>query len=437
MFRLHDVARRRICIAGFFLLCVAPTAVVAAWCAWRHRPGYLADESRRLGRELGLAVSLDAVKYLRPGAARYEGLELADPETGQTVFRCRVLEAGWKKAADPQGRQRSTLVLSASEPEIETAAASQLGRLLRRVLQRGRDRPETHVQFSAGDLTLRSEHYAQTLVELHGGIDAFPTGTEAWIGFRLAGVDMLQPVRIRVGRNRQTAPPVTGFELDTGGNAIPCSVLALGLPGFNQLGPRSQFRGIIWASEARQGPACDGCSADATGQLIDVDLGRLVTDCSAHQLSGLGLVTIQSARIRRGRLQQATGTLQAGPGVISRSLITAAVERLHLIEGAQPATPGDLVPYEQLALAAILDADGLSIQGRCRAAGLGTVLVDRHSRLLSEPVFQPQPVAALLQTLVPANEVQVPATRQTDWLMRHLPLPPVESPKGRQNFGVR
>ena len=41
--------------------------------------------------------------------------------------------------------------------------------------------------------------------------------------------------------------------------------------------------------------------------------------------------------------------------------------------------------------------------------------------LLGNPVCQPQPVVALLGMLVPGSEVQVPAPRQTAWLMRHLP----------------
>ena len=43
--------------------------------------------------------------------------------------------------------------------------------------------------------------------------------------------------------------------------------------------------------------------------------------------------------------------------------------------------------------------------------------------LLAEPIAQPQPVAALIQALVPAGVVQVPATPQADWLARWLPLP--------------
>jgi hypothetical protein len=55
--------------------------------------------------------------------------------------------------------------------------------------------------------------------------------------------------------------------------------------------------------------------------------------------------------------------------------------------------------------------------------------------LTSEPVVRPQPVVALLQMLVPASDVQVPATRQTDWLMQHLPVPPMMATRDAKTAG--
>jgi len=63
------------------------------------------------------------------------------------------------------------------------------------------------------------------------------------------------------------------------------------------------------------------------------------------------------------------------------------------------------------------------LRGLCRGMAPGTMLADRYGPLLGEPASQPQPVAALLQALVPGSAVRVPATSETDWLMRRLPLP--------------
>jgi hypothetical protein len=113
-------------------------------------------------------------------------------------------------------------------------------------------------------------------------------------------------------------------------------------------------------------------------------------------------------------------------------LIEAACARLNLRPGGSLGAQDDLVPYEELMLAVLMDSGGLRLQGRCLVGGPGTILADRRGRLLGEPAAQPQPVVALLQTLVPLSEVQVPATRQTDWLMRHLPVPQVVPPRGTE-----
>ena len=473
MFRLHDNTRRRICRAVFLLLCVVPTAGVSAWCARRHLPGVAAAEAKRLERELGLDVSLAGLRYLRPGRVLYEGLELRDPETGRPLLRCRALEADWQRSTDREGRPRASLVLIASQPEIEATAAdpemgarqvgAPLGELLDRmlrcptILRMVPGGSQTDVRLAAGQLTLRAAGGSQTFSGLQGSIESFAGGTQAEASFRLAGIDTPQPIRIRIVRNRQITPPATGFELDTGGGAVPCGLLAIGLPLLERLGPRSRLRGYIWANQtgdgrrAPTGHRSAGVVAEAklwsrwsadwegefAGQVSDVDLDELVTGHFPHKLGGTAQVTIQSARFRRQRLEEATGTLVAGPGVISRSLIDAAVEQLGLVRGVEPQTPGELVPYEQLAAGFLIDARGLQLQGGCspsghRSEGLvaGAILADRQGRLLGEPVVQPQPVVALVRTLVPASQHQVPATRQTDWLIGHLPVPQVVPPAG-------
>ncbi len=153
---------------------------------------------------------------------------------------------------------------------------------------------------------------------------------------------------------------------------------------------------------------------------MDLDLGSLVSDHFPHKLSGVGEATIQSAHFRCGRLEDGSATLVVGPGTIERSLVAATVERLGLVPTDAAADMG-LLPYDRLALSATLDQAGLHLSGRCDTQG--TVLSYRGTRLLGESAHPVVPVVALVQTLVPHVELQVPASRQTDWLLRHLPLP--------------
>ncbi|MEE8452203.1 MAG: hypothetical protein V3R99_09820 [Thermoguttaceae bacterium] len=444
MFQLHDKTRRKACLAAFLLLCVLPTTTVLAWCVYRHRPGYVDAEALRLSRELGLEVSIERFQRLRPGSVLYEGMELTDPESGRSVLRCRVLQAAWRDVADARGEKKPTLMLIASQPIVEVEAFDALGQLIARRLRRRAGQTAVDVRLTAAEVTLRAAEHSDTLTEFQGTIETLPGGRQARAHFRPTGSTTAEPVAIRLFRGHQTVPSTIAFELDTRGCTVPCRVLAMGFRPLEPLGLRSRFRGYVWAKQTPDAdsapPLWDG---KMTGALLDVDLDDLISANFPHTLSGTATIEIQQARFQQGRLESASGTLVAGPGldgsgldgltmgtraVIGRSLIDAAVEQLGLVRGLESRTPGDLVPYEQLALAFLIDAEGLRLQGRSAVGGPGTVLVDRYGRLLSTSDAYPRPVVALLRALVPQSEVQVPATRQTDWLMRYLPIPDVTPP---------
>jgi len=419
MFRLHDKTRRRVCLAAFFGLCVIPTVVVLACGAARHLPGHVQAERKRLAWQLGQDVSLRRVRHVRPGVVVYEGLDLSDPETGNRILRCRTLEAGWRTrtSTHQQGQSRRSLVLVATQAEIEAAELNHVWRLVQGILACRGACSHSDVRLAADELVLRRGETSHRLTELRGRLERLSGVSRADASFRLAELDTPEPVQIRIARNHQAEPPATGLGIHTGGGALPCSLLALGLSELEALGPQSRFRGTIWANEAPE-----GWSGELLGEFIDVDLEGLVTRHFPHTLRGTAQVTIQGARFRRGRLDEATGSLLAGPGAISRSLVDAAADRMGMIAGLEPNSPGQLLPYDQLGLAFSIDPRGLQLRGLCPAGSPGTILTGRRAPLLGEPVSQPVPVAALLETLMPAREVQVPATPQIDWLIRRLPV---------------
>jgi hypothetical protein len=431
MFRLHDKTRRRFCLAGFFLFCIAPTLGAAAWCAMRHMPWTAQDEAISLGNQLGLEVRLAGLKNLRPGVVLYEDFELADPETGQCLFRSRLLEVQWKTIAEGPNGGKPALTLMASQPEIETAGLRQLGDLLQRAMQGQTGRPAMDLSISAGELTLRAGANSQTFTGIEGSLDNPPGGVQAIVSFRIPGTEMKEPVKIRAVRNRQTSPPASGFELSTGDGCLPCDLLATGLPELGALGSRCRFRGYICANQDSGGRARDNWSGVVIGQLLGVDLDRLVTDYFPHKLSGAADVTINSARFNHGRLDEATATVMAGPGVVSCSLLQAAVKHLQFTTGAD-LDLHDQVPYDRIALDLFMDGRGLRIAGQCASANSGIVMTDHRLCLLAAPDTRSRPAAAFIQTLVPESMVQVPATDQTDWLVAHLPLPPAVAPQTRE-----
>ncbi len=432
MFRLHDKTRRRLCMAGFFLFCVAPALGAAAWCVTRNLPWAAEDEAQMLSRQLGLEVRIEGLKNLKPGVVLYEGFQLADPETGQSLLHCRLLEVEWKTIADAQGKSKPLLVLMASQPEIQFAGLKQLSALLQRIMHGQTGRPAVDLRVSAGELTLENGTNSQTLTAVEASLDHPSGGVQAVAAFRLPGTDATEPVKIRLVRNRQSTPPASGFELYTGSGQLPCDLLAAALPELGALGPRSRFSGYIWANQESGGHEGENWSGEATGQLLGVDLGQLVSEHFPHKLSGTADVTIQSARLRNGRLEEAAATVAAGPGVVGRSLLVAAVKHLQLQSDAKLDLLADQMPYDQLALGLVMDSQGLRIEGRCSSTQDGVIMSDRRLNLLIASAAQPQPATALIQTLAPESAVQVPATLQTDWLVAHLPMPQAISPQTRE-----
>ena len=213
MLHLYDTTRRRICLTAFVLFCVAPTLAVAAWCVAWQLPMHLRAEAERLNAQLGLDVAIDGLRHPRPGTVLYEGLRLSDPETGQSVLRCRTLEAVWTKTTDDQGQRKAAVVLVFTQPEVEAASADRLWQLLQRILQGQNGRPEIELRANAGELTLRAGQDSQTLTDFEGGIGTLSGGVQAEATFRLAGTGGPKPVAIRIARNRQLTPPANGFRI--------------------------------------------------------------------------------------------------------------------------------------------------------------------------------------------------------------------------------
>jgi hypothetical protein len=427
--RLHQRTRRRLCQGLFLAFGVLPTLAVIGWCIERHLPGQATAEAERLAALLDLDVKLEGVRRPRPGAVLYEGLTLCDPETSRPLLQCRLLEASvaWRK--DHQGRLKRSLELIASQPRIEADQLPTAWSWLRTLLGGRFGRLPGETRLAAAELTLQTAEDAQTLTDIDGLVETLADGTNLEIQFRLVGAEAPERARIRIVRNRQVSPPAGGFELYTGGGELPCSLLAMGLTELRPLGPRCRFRGYIWANQT-----ADGWEGEVTGSLAELDLERLLGGELPHHLGGSGQLTVQRAVFRKGRLAEANVALTAGPGTIDRSLARAAIERLGLRPGSawttdapDAASPAnERIAYRELAFAATLDADGLRLQGRCSDAPPGTVLAVADGGLLGEP-SQSRPVAALAQTLVPRADAQAPVSRQTDWLLRRLPLPEARS----------
>jgi hypothetical protein len=223
-------------------------------------------------------------------------------------------------------------------------------------------------------------------------------------------------------RGRGGNSAATRFDLSTGGTPLPCSLASPLADTASWLGPRSRFNGRFWADDA--GGDWQG---ELSGLFSEIDLDALVTDHFPHRLSGTAQLEVRDAVFDQGRLTLAAGKLTAGPGLVSRSLLASARDQLRMPAADLP-PPDDPLSFAELAVGFAMDGQQLQLGGLCQSGSQGAALVDDRTRVLLSQPDHSQGVIQLVRMLVPASQVQVPATRQTDALVRHLPIPSLMPP---------
>ena len=327
-----------------------------------------------------------------------------------------------------KARINLTLVLSLDQPEIDAAALDRIGRCIERVLQK-QTAPDVNCLLSAAELKLRQGKNVRTFPGIEAGVVHSEVGVQAALQFHLPGAEAAVPAVIRIFRNRTIAPPQSRFELNTGDNELPCELIALGSSAFGELGSQTRFRGELIVYYSQQNGGSADWSGEIVGQLLDVDLKALASDSSDHKISGQAEIILDKPTyFTGGRLESLNAQVNAGPGVVSHSLMQACVEKLGFETGFDLGIADAEIKYQQLAFGLLIDAQGLRIRGRCpfRHDGKevrGTIMIDRNLCLLADPPAQPCPIASLIQALAPPSASQVPATQQADRYLRHLPLP--------------
>lgn len=416
------------CRLAFLLVVLLPTLVVAAWAVQRSQPVYLnarLDEWREsLTHRLGLKIDIQRVAYPSYWVARIDGLEMSDPETNAKLLVCRTLEAT---------RTKTAWLVEASQPELELSQLAAFWQIIDGRLLRDFAADQLPCEIEIGELTLRVGEQAQTVTQFFASLRPIPNGSEVTLEFRLAGVETPQPCRLTMRRKRDVTPPVTQWKFDSAGIALPCSLLAARIPAFQAFGNEARFVGT---AKGEVGPTA--LHGEVHGRFLQVDLATLVTQNSSHKLTGLADVACQ-LRFREGRIEELRGTLDSRGGYISESLIAAAREHLHFgVENEEPLPVQDgLVAYRRLAAEFRLTAEGLKLTGIADPTRPGVILANGTRSLLLDPTEQPLPSSALIRTLVPQPEYQVPAAKESLPLLQILPAPAVSPPVKEPKVRVR
>lgn len=408
---MHQKTRRWICRVAFLTLCASPTLWLLGVIGYRSSPWFaqrqLAVWQRVVQEQTGLLAQIGRVSYPRGDIVLFERVQLTDPDSERLVVQLRQAELV---------RAESRLLVILSQPEVEPGQFDRLCETFHDRLLRGAIR--LPMEASAPEVTLKGTPRALTLTDVQCRVIPEQQAIRTAVDFRVAGIPMTAPARIEVVRDRSAWPPTTGWEVQTGPIPLPCSLLAGYFPPLERLGPDCRFAGRAWAAPAR-----DGWNGGLAGQFQAVALEHLIAPFP-HKLSGRADVVLDHVAFRGGRLDEAAGTVDCRGGVVSRSLLASFADACRCQKSSRlDRAEAGLIEYDRLAVRFELAAEGLQLHGLCSEDAPGVLIADRHGPLLTELESWPQPAMVLAQALSPAGALQVPATIESDLLLRSLPLP--------------
>lgn len=423
--------RRRICQACFCIGCLLPTTVLLGWTVSRKSPGHVRRCEDDLGHRLGLVVRLRAVDYPQPGVAVYDGLELFDPETGQAVLSCQSLEAAYSG---------QTLDIDPLGASVQLDQVGNLARLVMRRLRREALTDESSWHSPPRSVTLRGPRGEQTYEDVEFLVESADAAERASLRFRLPQQQSSDAATLSISRRASTESATTRIELDTGGSEVPLAIFAPWLDCQSLFGAEARFRGTLWIDDTPGGSRGELC-----GDLSEIDLDTLVAARFPHILTGSAILHVAHATLEGGKLVEASGTLSSPSGMVGESLLHAAVSML----GCRWAdarlaqrTPKNN-PYRSLEITFQIDANGLRLARPNRraetnnAAKPTAIVHDAEDRpLLLAPGRDAVPLVWLIQMLVPRNDLQVPATKETASLTAWLPLAPLVPPGRRDGDAI-
>jgi hypothetical protein len=324
MFPLTRPFRQGVATTILVLATVVPTAFVALY-AWRiNRPGHIRDVEIELGHKLGMQVSLDAVRYPRPGEVEYLGIVLwsQEPQGKGLVEIARARALRLVRIDRELTLHAEDLKLSAGSPR---QALAQVGSILQRAGELTFDRINLAVPSCA--VELGQESLSFSVSDLAGEFVADRAQPTLRLAYRLAATRC----ELTLSRDRAADPVRTSLAFKTlEGSPLPARVLDVFFETRDWLGPRAKLDGALTLTQSGSGE----WEGEYRGSLIEVDLGTLVgKQFPRHQLSGLARVSFQQAQWGDRPHQgsgwiQAKGELVAGQGTIGLDLLASLAREM-------------------------------------------------------------------------------------------------------------
>ncbi len=415
---------------------VVPTIYVGV-TAWRiNRPGHVRDVEAEIGRSIGLQVTLEGVRYPRPGEVVYQGVVLRqdEPRRGGLVEVARAKSIRLHRGSSELTLEADGLALRAGGPR---QAMAQVGALLSGAGQGSYRRVSLAAPSARVDL---GDGLAFDLRDLAATYQADPRAPGLSASYRLLDRGGSTRCELTLTRDRKAEAVETVVAFRTmEGLPLPARVLDGFFRSADWLGASARVQGAL---TLRQSGSSDW-QAEFAGDLIDVDLKTLFERrFPSHRMNGLAHVAIKGAKWANRPGQgfgwaNVEGELTVGQGSIGVDLLRSLVTEMkfHPARAINIRQPD--VPFGALGFTFALTPDGeIALGGGFRNQFAPDDILVANDRPLFKAPSGAANVRGLLKTLYPtAAENLAPATAETQLLSRFLPLPPSVAARGPAQLG--
>lgn len=412
---MHESTRRRLCRAAFWLVCVAPTALVLGWCHWQQQPARVAEAEAQLSALTGLSAQVASVSRPRPGVLRLGDVQLREPEGGALVARCERLELR---------SFRKLLKVSAVGVRLEADRLAALWPAIDRRMQHWQaDWPAVAVhcplvvvaskhgqmELQTGDCDLAGLRFEPKEEEVQG-----------WLAFCVAEMGNAGKVTLWARRTKQASTPTTRFELASAEARLPAWLLADGCPPLGQIDPQARLRGKLAATYTPAGWDADLANVELNGK----DLHRALS-AKLPSFGPLPLrMHVKTAALREGRIERAEGLLTSeGSGTTTKATVLRVAAALGLGAPNDQKLPAGEIEFVELKARFHLDHEGLRLAGHCGKTNSGVVLRATRGALLTAPRQPPRDATDLVACFATETTGTVPSSTAAVGLLPLLRSP--------------
>ena len=409
MFALHETTQRRVCRVTFIALCVVPTLLTLVGIAYCNRPWRQSDWQRTLAQRLHVRAELGGISRPRPGMTELCNLQLADLRTNSPLGSIDKLSFH-RKNSRQLFRADHLTVEAAQLPDFLTAVTTWLATGELELLDFETERltitgPSLHT-LELTNLTIRSE-----TTDANG--QQFQLNATGDTGETIQLALESEQGKLRCIVDAQQVP-------------LPAWLVGQLVPGVGSCG-KAIFLGKISATRENQ-----NLRGQLQGTFEQVDLQAWIGIDGPHRLQGIAQVKLEQLDWSGEGIEVVRGSLQTGQGASSFSLLEAMGELFACVPGSdwqalQPATPGELIAFDQLAFRFQMSDEGITLAGECAN---GELILGQQGPLLYAPQEKPPfAVAQFVRLFHQPQQGWLPDTRGAHAMARELPLP--ENPANR------